>query len=41
MRGYSDVMIDPQVLALNEWVPLPQLLLFVVLALLAVRRKPL
>jgi ABC-type transport system involved in multi-copper enzyme maturation permease subunit len=41
VRGYSDVMIDPQVLALNEWVPLPQLLLFVVLALLAVRRKPL
>lgn len=41
VRGYSDVMIDPQVLALNEWVPLPQLLLFLVLALLAVRRKPL
>lgn len=41
VRGYSDVMIDPQVLALNEWVPLPQLLLFVALALLAVRRKPL
>ena len=41
VRGYSDVMIDPQVLALNEWVPLPQLILFVVIALLVVRRKAL
>jgi ABC-type transport system involved in multi-copper enzyme maturation permease subunit len=41
VRGYSDVMIDPQVLSLNEWVPLPQLALFVVIALLVVRRKAL
>ena len=41
VRGYSDVMIDPQVLSLNAWVPLPQLALFVVIALLVVRRKAL
>lgn len=41
VRGYSDVMIDSQVLSLNEWVPLPQLALFVVIALLVVRRKAL
>lgn len=41
VRGYSDVMIDTQVLQLNQWVPLPQLLLFVVLALLLVQRKKL
>lgn len=41
VRGYSDVMIDAQVLSLNEWVPLPQLALFVVIALLVVRRKAL
>jgi len=41
VRGYSDVMIDSRVLSLNEWVPFPQLLLFVVIALLLVRRKAL
>ncbi|MDO8273887.1 MAG: ABC transporter permease subunit [Gammaproteobacteria bacterium] len=41
VRGYSDVMIDNRVLQLNEWVPLPQMLLFVVLALLFVRGKKL
>lgn len=41
VRGYSDVMIDTRVLQLNEWVPLPQLALFVVLALLIVQRKKL
>lgn len=41
VRGYSDVMIDNRVLQLNEWVPLPQMLLFVVLALLLVRGKKL
>ena len=41
VRGYSDVMIDSRVLQLNEWVPLPQMLLFVVLALLFVRGKKL
>jgi len=41
VRGYSDVMIDSRMLSLNEWVPLPQMLLFVCIALLAVRRRAL
>lgn len=41
VRGYSDVMIDPAVLQLNQWVPWPQMVLFVVLALLWVRHKKL
>ncbi|MDP1932188.1 MAG: ABC transporter permease subunit [Gammaproteobacteria bacterium] len=36
VRGYSDVMIDSRMLQLNEWIPLPQMLLFVVLALIIV-----
>jgi ABC-type transport system involved in multi-copper enzyme maturation permease subunit len=41
VRGYSDVMIDPAVLQLNQWVPWPQMVLFVILALVLVRRKKL
>lgn len=41
VRGYSDVMIDNRVLQLNEWVPIPEALLFIVLALVIVRRKTL
>ncbi|MGJ8688029.1 MAG: ABC transporter permease subunit [Gammaproteobacteria bacterium] len=41
VRGYSDVMIDNRMLQLNEWVPIPQMLLFVVIALVYVRRKSL
>lgn len=41
VRGYSDVLIDTRFLQLNEWVPLPQMLLFVVLALLIVRVRTL
>lgn len=41
VRGYSDVMIDPAVLQLNQWVPWPQMVLFVILALLLVRRQKL
>jgi ABC-type transport system involved in multi-copper enzyme maturation permease subunit len=36
VRGYSDVMVNEQLLTLNQWVPLPQMLLFVVLALVIV-----
>jgi ABC-type transport system involved in multi-copper enzyme maturation permease subunit len=36
VRGYSDVLIDERFLTLNHWVPLPQMLLFIVLALLIV-----
>ena len=41
VRGYSDVMIDPAVLQLNQWVPWPQMVLFVMLALVLVLRKKL
>lgn len=41
VRGYSDVMIDPAVLQLNQWVPWPQMLIFIALALWLVRRKTL
>ncbi|MCB1649413.1 MAG: ABC transporter permease subunit [Pseudomonadales bacterium] len=41
VRGYSDVLIDPRMLQLNEWVPWPQMLLFIIVALLFVRRKAL
>ena len=39
VRGYSDVMIDNRMLQLNEWVPIPEMLLFVLIALVYVRRK--
>lgn len=39
VRGYSDVMIDPGVQQLNQWVPWPQMLIFIALALWLVRRK--
>ena len=41
VRGYSDVMIDNRVLQLNEWVPIPEALVFIILALVIVRRKTL
>ena len=40
VRGFSDVMIDPALLQLNQWVGWPQMLLFVALALFFARRKP-
>lgn len=33
VRGYSDVMLDPDVLQLNQWVPLPWLFVFAALTL--------
>lgn len=39
VRGYSDVLIDQSVYHLNLWVPLPQAILFVILALLVVSRR--
>ncbi len=41
VRGYSDVLIDERFLTLNQWVPLPQMLLFVILALLIVPARKL
>ncbi|MBT8147481.1 MAG: hypothetical protein KJN90_11555, partial [Gammaproteobacteria bacterium] len=39
VRGFSDVLIDERVLQLNAWIPLPQMLLLVLIALLLVRRR--
>ncbi len=36
VRGYSDVLVDQRILDLNMWVPLPQMLLLVILALVIV-----
>lgn len=39
VRGFSDVMINPDAMQLNYWVPWPQLCIFVTIALLAISRK--
>lgn len=39
VRGYSDVLVDERVLALNQWIPLPQAVLFFVVALLIIGKK--
>lgn len=39
VRGFSDVLIDERVLQLNTWIPLPQMVLLVLIALLLVRRR--
>lgn len=39
VRGYSDVLIDPTLHQLNLWLPLPQALAFVLVALLVVNRR--
>ena len=39
VRGYSDVLIDERVMLLNNWVPLPALLIFIAGALWLVRQK--
>lgn len=41
VRGYSDVMIDSRMITLNEWVPFPQMIIFIVLALTIVRLRKL
>ena len=41
VRGYSDVMIDSRMITLNEWVPIPQMIIFIVLALTIVRLRKL
>jgi len=41
VRGYSDVLINERILQLNLWVPWPQLIVFVVLALIVVQRRKL
>jgi len=39
VRGYSDVLIDERVLMLNQWIPLPQALVFFLLALFVIGNK--
>jgi len=39
VRGFSDVLIDEKVLLLNTWIPLPQVLLLALIALIVVQRK--
>lgn len=38
VRGYSDVLVDERFLDFNLWVPLPSLVIFVLLTLVAVQR---
>lgn len=38
VRGYSDVLVDERFLDFNLWVPLPSLVIFVFLTLIAVQR---
>lgn len=40
-RGFSDILIDEQVMQLNYWIPVPQAVLFLLLAFVLVKRKSL
>ncbi len=39
VRGYSDVLVDEEVLQMNLWVPIPALILFVAVTLVLIQRK--
>ena len=39
VRGYSDVFVEDAVLRLNQWVPIPQAILFVAMAMLIMQRR--
>ena len=39
VRGYSDVLVDERFLQLNQWIPLPALLLLVVASLIIVQQR--
>jgi ABC-type transport system involved in multi-copper enzyme maturation permease subunit len=41
VRGYSDVLIDDRVQQLNLWVPLPEMIVFVVAGLFIIQRRKL
>jgi len=41
VRGYSDVMINDQMITLNQWIPLPEMIAFIVVSLLVVRFRKL
>lgn len=40
-RGFSDILIDERIMQLNYWMPIPQALVFVVVAFLFVKKKSL
>ena len=39
VRGYSDVLVDENLLEMNQWTPIPALLLFFIVTLIIVRQK--
>ncbi len=39
VRGFSDVLIEPRFLTLNNWIPLPQMAILVLLSLWLVQRR--
>ena len=39
VRGYSDVLIDEEVLQMNLWVPIPAVIIFLVVIFFAIHRK--
>lgn len=41
VRGYSDVMVDPTLLQLNQWAPWPQMLILVIASLIVVQYRKL
>ncbi len=41
VRGFSDILVDEQVMQLNYWIPIPQAFVFLMVALILVKRKSL
>lgn len=41
VRGFSDVLIDPATVQLNQWVPWPQMLVLVIISLIVVQYRKL
>lgn len=41
VRGYSDVMVDPSLIQLNQWAPWPQMLVLIIASLIIVRYRKL
>jgi ABC-type transport system involved in multi-copper enzyme maturation permease subunit len=39
VRGYSDVLVDENLLQMNLWVPIPALIIFVSITLMVIQRK--
>ncbi len=41
VRGFSDILVDEHIMQLNYWLPIPQAILFLFVAMVLVRRKSL